>query len=378
MHAPSENPPIVLIVKDDPAVLSLLVDLLEPEGYKIFQAQSARRALELTATVRADIILCDVVMPEMNGLELCQRLKRDPKTSDIPVMLVSAVRKEDAARLEGFSAGADDYLEIPFRNEELLIKVARLVERHQVERRYREIVEQAADIIYTRDMDGRITSINEAGARFFGKPVTELLGQPLSFLIGEDAAAHDIAEMKSVQSFEPVRSTHRLKNALGEQRYLEGIFTVERDAQGEAVGVRGVVRDITELKQIEQALKESEARYRVVAETASDAIMTIDETSTILFANSAAEKIFGYRVSDMVGASLTILMPELMPEYLREIHAAGIKRYVTTGQRHIPWSAVAVNGLHREGHEIPLEISFGELKTGDRRMFTAVVRDITE
>src|SRR5713226_3829506 len=147
-----ENPPTVLIVNDDQKALDLLVDLLEPEGYKVFAAQSAQRALEITAAIRTDIIICDVVMPEMNGMELCRRLKKDPLTANTPVLLVSAVLKEEADLLEGFAAGADDYIEIPFRHEELLVKVARLAERHRVERRYRDIVEQAADIIYTRDM----------------------------------------------------------------------------------------------------------------------------------------------------------------------------------------------------------------------------------
>src|SRR6267143_6191218 len=190
MNRHPENPPTVLIVNDDQVALDLLRDLLEPEGYKVFSAQSAQRALEITSAVKTDIIICDVVMPEMNGMELCRRLKKDPHTSMTPVLLVSAVRKEDAALLQGFAAGADDYIEIPFRHEELLVKVARLTERHRVERRYRDIVEQAADIIYTRDMDGRITSINEAGARFFGKAAFELIGQPLSVLIGPETAGH--------------------------------------------------------------------------------------------------------------------------------------------------------------------------------------------
>src|SRR5262249_5787960 len=155
-------------------------------------------------------------------------------------------RKEDAALLEGFAAGADDYLEVPFRHEELLVKVARLTERHRVERRYREIVEQAADIIYTRDMDGCIRSMNQAGARFFGRPAFELIGQPLSVLVGEEAAAGDIAEMKRVKSHEPVRFKDCLGNADGEIRHLEGIVTIERDSRGEPLSVRGVVRDVTD------------------------------------------------------------------------------------------------------------------------------------
>src|SRR5882672_6398269 len=179
MNRQLKNPPTVLIVNDDQVALDLFKDLLEPEGYKVLEAITPHRALEITATVRMDIIICDVVMPQMNGMELCQRLKKNPLTANTPVLLVSAVLKGEAAMLEGFGAGADDYIEIPFRHEELLVKVARLAERHRVERRYRDIVEQAADIIYTRDMDGRITSINEAGARFFGKASFELIGQPL-------------------------------------------------------------------------------------------------------------------------------------------------------------------------------------------------------
>jgi PAS domain S-box-containing protein len=370
-----ENPATVLIVNDDPLALDLLRDLLEPEGYKVFAAPSAHRALEITSTVRTDIIICDVVMPEINGMELCRRLKKDPRTSATPVLLVSAVRKEEAALLEGFAAGADDYLEIPFRHEELLVKVARLAERHRVERRYREIVEQAVDMIYTRDMDGRITSINEAGARFFARPVFELIGQPLSALIGEESATRDIAEMQNIKSLEPIRFTDCLHNALGELRYLEGIVSLERDSQGAYLGVRGVVRDVTDRHFAEKALRESEARYRVVAETASDAIMTIDESTMILFANPAAEKIFGYQLLELVGSSLT----KLVPEYSAHRYVNGIEAGpLDTSQRPTAWKAVSVRGLHKDGHEIPLEISFGQVFADRKQALTAVVRDVTE
>lgn len=374
MNRHLENPPTVLIVNDDQVALDLLRDLLEPESYKVFTASSARQALEITSTLRTDIIICDVVMPEIDGIELCRRLKRDRRTSSTPVLLVSAIRKEEAALLEGFAAGADDYVEIPFRHEELLVKVARLVERYRVERRYREIVEQAVDIIYTRDMQGRITSINEAGTRFFGRPAFELIGQPLSVLTGEEAAATDIAEMQKIKTFEPIRFTSYLKNALGELRYLEGLVSLERDSLGASLGVRGVVRDVTDQQTTEKALRESEGRYRVVAETASDAIMTIDETAKILFANPAAEKIFGYPVSELLGSSLN----RLIPEYSSHLVHFGGADPSDDAQRQIECKAVSVPGRHRDGHEVPLEISFGQVFAGGKRVFTAVVRDVTE
>ena len=113
---------------------------------------------------------------------------------------------------------------------------------------------------------------------------------------------------------------------------------------------------------------------RVIADTASDAIITIDEESTMLFVNRAAEKIFGYSRAELLGQSLTMLMPD----YLRHVHRAGLQRYLATGQRHISWEAVELPGLHQSGREIPLELSFGEFTENGRRFFTGIARDITE
>ncbi len=124
----------------------------------------------------------------------------------------------------------------------------------------------------------------------------------------------------------------------------------------------------------EQALRESEARYRVVAETATDAIITINSESRILFVNSSTEKIFGYGRAEMLGQELTMLMPD----YLREIHRAGLGRYLDTGQKHARRESVELTGLHKSGAEIPVEVSFGELVTDGEHTFTGIVRDISE
>src|SRR6185503_19610089 len=112
----------------------------------------------------------------------------------IPVILISGLRNAVEDSIRGLTAGADDYLQVPFRNEELLVKVARLAERRRVEKHYRGIVEDAGDIIYTRDMDGWITSINASGARFFGRKSEKIIGAHLSSLVGAEAAARDIEE----------------------------------------------------------------------------------------------------------------------------------------------------------------------------------------
>ncbi len=113
---------------------------------------------------------------------------------------------------------------------------------------------------------------------------------------------------------------------------------------------------------------------RVIADTASDAIITIDSQSTMLFVNRAAEKIFGYSRDEMLSQSLTMLMPN----YLRHVHRSGLKRYLGTGKRHLSWEAVELPGLHKSGKEIPLELSFGEFIENGESFFTGIARDITE
>ncbi len=119
---------------------------------------------------------------------------------------------------------------------------------------------------------------------------------------------------------------------------------------------------------------EAELNYQIIAENASDAIIRIDENSTILFVNYAAEKIFGYKKEEMLGQNLTFLMSE----HLREVHTNAITRYLQTGKKTLDWNRVEVPGSHKDGSIISLEISFGEYQKGDKKYFVGVIRDVTE
>ena len=125
-------------------------------------------------------------------------------------------------------------------------------------------------------------------------------------------------------------------------------------------------------KELEE-LRAAEARSRTVMETVADAVVTVDEAGTILFVNRAAERVFGYATAEMLGAPLTMLMPD----YMRRMHEEGMRPYVETGVRHISWEGVELPGLHKSGREVPLEISFGEFSLDGRRHFTGIVRDIS-
>ncbi|HEX8173872.1 MAG TPA: PAS domain S-box protein [Pyrinomonadaceae bacterium] len=360
--------PTILVVNDTVEVLELLTLLLTHEGYRVISASDGRSALEMAQQSEPDIIISDVVMPEMDGLEFCRRVKEDAKTRDVPVLLVSAVRTGEEDSLTGLVAGADDYLEIPFRRQELLVKVARLAERHRVERHYREIVEQAADIIYTRDMEGRITSINEAGARFFGRTASELIGVHLSHLLGEEA---DRAVKDSLNYIgnEPVRVVYHTKDAEGIPHYLEAVTTLVRDAGGQATAVRSVVRDITERKLAEDALRESEERYREMFEKNRAIKLLIDpESGAIVEANPAACEFYGYTSEQFRQKKITDI--NLLPE--NEVKRE-LERAVTEQRSYFVFHHRLASGEVRE-----MEIHAGPIQAKGRRLIYSILHDITE
>lgn len=127
-------------------------------------------------------------------------------------------------------------------------------------------------------------------------------------------------------------------------------------------------------KKITEELTKIKTRDRILAEMISDTIIKIDEDNTILFANRATEKIFGYTAAELNGASLTILMPER----LRHLHEMGMRRFIETGEKRLNWQLMEIIGQRKNGEEFPAEISFGEQLENGKRYFTGIIRDVSE
>jgi DNA-binding response OmpR family regulator len=112
----------ILVVDDTPANIQALSSTLKDKGYQVSVATSGRQALEVVSRLRPDLILLDVMMPEMDGFETCRRLKESTATKDIPVIFLTA-RTETADIAQGFELGAVDYVAKPFHAHELLARV---------------------------------------------------------------------------------------------------------------------------------------------------------------------------------------------------------------------------------------------------------------
>jgi DNA-binding response OmpR family regulator len=167
----------VLIVNDVPEQLGLMASLLQKAGYLVLTADDGMAGLSLAKQNRPDLVISDVTMPRMNGLEFCERLRSDSELRSVPILLVSALQKDTQSVVAGLQAGADDYLEVPFDSARLVAKVSRLLERSRLEASYRDLVEHATDLIFTQDLAGTLTSINTAGVAFLGRAAEDIVGK---------------------------------------------------------------------------------------------------------------------------------------------------------------------------------------------------------
>jgi diguanylate cyclase (GGDEF)-like protein/PAS domain S-box-containing protein len=138
--------------------------------------------------------------------------------------------------------------------------------------------------------------------------------------------------------------------------------------------IGGLAGRFFERERADEALRNSEERYHTIIDMAHDAVITIDQATTILSVNQAVERIFGYTRDELVGHSLTMLMPANM----RDRHRIAVERYRTTRKRRIRWDAIELPSLRKDGAEILLEISLAEFPQAGIPTFTGYLRDITE
>jgi DNA-binding response OmpR family regulator len=144
------QPSIILIVDDVAANRETLRELLDAQNYRFVEAADGPAALRLAAETPPDLVLLDVMMPGMDGFEVCRRLRRDPPLAEVPVILVTAL-DDQASRLTGISSGADDFVTKPFNRAELRARVRTITRLNRYRRlneqrqQFQWIVEQAPD-----------------------------------------------------------------------------------------------------------------------------------------------------------------------------------------------------------------------------------------
>lgn len=368
-----ESEAAILIVNDSPDALALTSVVLQQAGYRVLTAADGLEGLALARRALPALIISDVTMPHMNGIELCRELREDTRMSLTPILLISAQRKDTESALEGLKAGADDFIEAPFDSLRLVAQVARLLERARIEAHYRDIVEQASDIIYTHDLEGLLTSINAAGLIFSRRQSEELTGHHIAAVFKLELEQGEINEtIKRLRSEGVRRVEAQGVNANGERRWLEFNMSLICARDGSPVGVRGVARDITRRKGVEEQLRRSEERYRELVDNANDIIYTTDMEGRYTSLNKSGERVSGYTREEVLGMSWTQLVaPDCLP-----LVSQMLMRKLG-GHEAVTFYEVEI--IAKDGRRIPLEVNSQLIYEDDQPVgLQGIARDITE
>ena len=316
----------VLVIDDEAANLGVLFEQLKQAHFKVLIAEDGASALKRVERVRPDIILLDVRLPDIDGFELCRRLKSKESLAVVPVVFLSAL-VNTADKLTGLGLDAVDYITKPFEAAEVVARVEKHLTIHTLqkqlevqnaqleqeiaerkraeeslresEKKYKALFHNAQVALFrTRISDGKLDEINEQYAHMAGySTIEDCMSEFNAADAWADPTARDellriLREKGSVKDYETVviqrDGAHKpiifSATIFPEQGFLEGSIV-----------------DITERKRVEEALQESEERFRDLYENAPNAYFAIGVNGLIHRCNKRATDLLGYTAEDLVG-----------------------------------------------------------------------------
>jgi PAS domain S-box-containing protein len=333
-----------------------------------------------------------------------------------PDLWFGGVHPEDAARVESasadlFEAGAD-YDETtrmraadgrwvwvrdiarPIRDQRgdvqhwqgFLVDIGERMETEgrlrEAEERYRAMVERIPAVTYT-DLVG------DDGVTYMGfvsPQVEEILGYPPQRFLDhpgfwfEIMHPDDLAHLRAIDAFNnsdlgPFDHEYRMRHANGRWVWVHDISTPVLDADGNLEYFLGFLTDVSSTKDAEDRLRGAHEHLRLMVDSSLDAVVTMDEDGSITGWNPQAERTFGWAADEVIGQSLA---DTIVPHAHRAAHVAGLRRWRETGAGPVLNSRIEIQGLHRDGRLIPVELAIVPVAVGDQTMFSGFIRDISE
>jgi PAS domain S-box-containing protein len=239
------------------------------------------------------------------------------------------------------------------------------------------LIDALPDLVYVKDREGRYVLNNTAHLKFLGASAPEeVAGKTVfDFFPPELATQYHADDLQSIHFGVPlVNDVEPSVDIAGNPLWVLRTKVPLRDNNGEVIGLVGVARDVTQSQTAQAALRESEMRFRSVAQSAGDAIVSADKDGNIIFWNRAAARIFGYAEQDVLGKAMTMLMPERS----RVTFGPALDRARMAGDSRVAGCALESDGLRIDGSEFPAEFSLATWEATQGTFFSMTIRDITE
>lgn len=294
----------ILVVDDHSGIRQLFSRCLRDAGYQVIEAATGREGLQLAQSRLPDLVLLDVRLPDINGVEVCRQIKNDPVLKDVFVALCSGEATSDENKVDGLQTGADEYLVKPFGVQELLARVQTLIRlrnttaalRHS-EEHHRRLIDILPDAVCLIRPDGRLLAVNSQAVAMLGYADADELLQRTLFDITpaelHERVREDLLSALKTGIIRNIEYSMLKKNGTVFQVELSGAVSLGVNLQPSGLLIC-VVRDITERKQVQEALKASEERFRQMANHIQQVFwMSNVDKSKIIYVSPAYEEIWG-------------------------------------------------------------------------------------
>jgi PAS domain S-box-containing protein len=370
----------VLHVEDDADFGELAAEFLERADaqFAVETATSVDQGLTRLGEREFECVISDYEMPGRDGLTFLETVREEYE--ELPFVLFTGKGSEEIAS-EALARGATDYLQKEAGTDQyelLANRVRNAVEqyrtRREIERRehrFHALLEQSTDRLSIVDEEGRYQFVSPAMEHLMGHEPEALLGESgFEYVHPDDRERVREAFENVVENPDEIPTVeYRFQHRDGSWRWVETRAKNRLDDPA----LEGIVlnsRDINGWKERER----TRSRFRALTENTGLGVVTIDDDSTIHYANEAVEELFGYAVDELVGESLLTLMPDRF----QDAHEDGVARYLRDGIRRLDWNWIELPGRHANGEEVPLGFSFGETTIEGDHRFTAIIRDVSE
>lgn len=302
----------VLIVDDIANNINIAANALMKENINVIVAQSGKEALKSINKIRPDLILLDIMMPEMSGYDVCKILKDDEQTKNIPIIFLTALN-ETKDIVKGFKLGAVDYINKPFISEELISRVNSQLKIHK---QYKKIIEKETlikennaklsavinsipDFIFYKNKESKYTGLNKAYAKFLGEKPENIIGNTdYEFFNQKNAKTFLNSDKNIINTGEDFLFEEWTQDFDGNEIYLNTRKTPLINSEGNIFGVVGVSRNLTKLKITENELKEKQEKLNLIYDNANEGIFIL-QNNKIVFNNKKLCEITGFNKKEL-------------------------------------------------------------------------------
>ena len=356
----------ILVIEDDPLILSSTRRCLEGAGYFFISAENGGDGLRLIREHKPHLVLLDVNLPDISGLDVCRQIKAAPELQGIFVILLSGLSTDDESKFIGLDVGADGYITRPISNRELLAHVQAMLRIQASEERYRSLFEHASEGVFIADQDGRYVDVNPSGCDMLGYTREEILNLSIKDLVAAEDQITTPLRLDQLRAGKVFQSERRMIRKDGSFLPVEISGKMLPDGR-----FQGMVRDISERKLAEEILKASEARFRSLIEQAPLAI-ALTRNGITLYSNSKFAALFGFcGIEETLGkAAVDYFAPSEK--------AASLERTQMRTRRLPTPSEIETVIVRKDGVEVPAHMSVATVQLADGDANLAILADISE